>query len=126
MHPLPRVALRYSLPRVCHSARPLVASRGLSRKTNPALAVHATAQTESYRPEFVPKTPSALPITSNWRTLEDQPLTRESVRGLLNNAIPTIRHKAFLSKEECSRTVEIIQEHQVVSPVSLAAELNSG
>lgn len=59
--------------------------------------------------------------TSNWRTLEDQSLARASIRDLFENTIPTIRHKKFLSKEECRKSVEVIKTHQIVSsPEELA------
>lgn len=58
---------------------------------------------------------SFIRVTSNWRTLEDQPLTRASIRDLFENTIPTIRHEKFLSKEECQKSVEVIKTHQIGS-----------
>lgn len=54
--------------------------------------------------------PNKLQITSNWSTLEDKPLTRESLAELFANGNPCVRHKGFLSPEECERMVEIVHE----------------
>ncbi|EMR71343.1 putative signal transduction protein [Eutypa lata UCREL1] len=56
-----------------------------------------------------------IPVNSNWKAIEDQPLTGKSVHDLLENAIPAVRHQNFLSKEECSKLVDIIQEHGIGS-----------
>jgi hypothetical protein len=62
---------------------------------------------------------SKTQVNSNWRTLEDQPLTNRSINDLLANAIPSIRHPNFLSKEECERLVKIVTAHQIVSLLRL-------
>ncbi|KAI3317694.1 hypothetical protein HD806DRAFT_514017 [Xylariaceae sp. AK1471] len=54
-------------------------------------------------------------INTNWTTLEDQPLTGKSVKDLIQNVIPAIRHKSFLSADECSKLVHIVQQHQIGS-----------
>jgi hypothetical protein len=56
-----------------------------------------------------------LQVTSSWHTLHDQPLTRGALWNLLNNMIPSIRHKGFLTSEECHKAVEVIQSHKIVS-----------
>ncbi len=58
---------------------------------------------------------SSLLVNSNWTTLEDQPLTGGSVKDLIENTIPSIRRRNFLSKNECSQLVGLIQQHQIVS-----------
>ncbi|KAJ8123797.1 hypothetical protein ONZ43_g338 [Nemania bipapillata] len=54
-------------------------------------------------------------INTNWKTLHDQPLTTRSVNDLLQNTIPAIRHRNFLSADECSKLVDIVQKHQIGS-----------
>ncbi|KAI0014518.1 hypothetical protein F4780DRAFT_767864 [Xylariomycetidae sp. FL0641] len=51
-----------------------------------------------------------LKITSNWTTLEEKPLTNETLEDLFANRIPCVRHKGFLSHDECSRLVKIAKE----------------
>jgi hypothetical protein len=62
-----------------------------------------------------------LQIISNWKTLEDQPLTKVSLQELFSNEIPCVRHKGFLSHEECERMVRIVQDTKFVcfSPFSV-------
>jgi hypothetical protein len=54
-----------------------------------------------------------IQVISNWQTLEDQPLSKESINNLFLNTIPCIRHRNFLSKDECDRLVEVINTHQI-------------
>jgi hypothetical protein len=54
-------------------------------------------------------------INTNWTTLEDQPLTGQSVKDLIRNAIPAIRHRSFLTADECNKLVHIVQQHQIAS-----------
>ncbi|KAI0521400.1 hypothetical protein F5B22DRAFT_634765 [Xylaria bambusicola] len=54
-------------------------------------------------------------INTNWTTLEDQPLTGKSVNDLVNNAIPTIRHRGFLSADRCRDLVHIVQQYQIAN-----------
>lgn len=76
--------------------------------------------------------PNKLQITSNWSTLEDKPLTRESLAELFANSIPCVRHKGFLSPKECERMVEIVHETKFASgarfllPKSQANMIGSG
>lgn len=62
--------------------------------------------------------PRKLLVESNWTTFEDQPLTKENFQKLFANEIPCVRHKSFLTPEECQRMVEIV-EHQTTEFVGL-------
>ncbi|KAI1106531.1 hypothetical protein F4804DRAFT_300304 [Jackrogersella minutella] len=78
--------------------------------------VLAVARTHAPSSEFITQPYRAspgLPVNSNWSTLEDQPLTYRSVKNLLENTIPTIRQRNFLSNDECKKLVEIIKDHGV-------------
>lgn len=77
-----------------------------------------TADSEFYIQGRPSTSSHGIPVNSNWKAIEDQPLTGKSVHDLLENAIPAVRHQNFLSKEECSKLVDIIQEHGIVSPKS--------
>lgn len=55
-----------------------------------------------------------LQISSNWSTLDDLPLTKESLGQLFANDVPCVRHKDFLTPEECKRMVKIIEETEFV------------
>lgn len=56
-----------------------------------------------------------IQVTSSWTTLDEQPLTGESIAELFSNAIPVVRYPKLLSTEECARLVDIINTVQVVS-----------
>lgn len=80
----------------------LHSSRGLQARTE--------SISEQTQPEpIVPK----LQVTTNWRTLEDQPLTETSFRDLLSNNIPSIRHENFLSRDECQSLVNILESPKI-------------
>ncbi|KAI0838469.1 hypothetical protein F5Y06DRAFT_296546 [Hypoxylon sp. FL0890] len=50
-----------------------------------------------------------LQITSAWTTLEDRPVTKESLKQLFENEVPCLRHPRFLSAEECQRMVKVVE-----------------
>ncbi|EKG14423.1 hypothetical protein MPH_08412 [Macrophomina phaseolina MS6] len=54
-------------------------------------------------------------VHSNWTRLDDQPLTQQSLNDLLRNSIPSIRHAAFLSADECRQLVDIVHTHPIGS-----------
>lgn len=56
-----------------------------------------------------------LQIISNWSTLEDKPLTKESLTKRFANSVSCVRHKGFLPAKECERMVTITHETQIVS-----------
>jgi hypothetical protein len=62
----------------------------------------------------------SLRSNSNWRSIADQPLTKASLMSLFNNSIAGIRHKDFLSSEECQRLVDVVTTHKMVSLASPA------
>ncbi|KAI1387348.1 uncharacterized protein F4822DRAFT_430102 [Hypoxylon trugodes] len=107
LSPLPR--LSRSLARVTTTQPP----RAFARLYSSAQAV---ASTPNDTPEFTAlghNNAQGLLVNSNWTTLEDRPLTHNSVYSLLQNSIPSIRHRSLLSKEECSKLVGIIQDHGI-------------
>lgn len=54
-------------------------------------------------------------IQTNWKTVEEQELTRESILYILSGTVPVIRQKGFLSQEECSKMVDVLKSHKIVS-----------
>ncbi|KAI0974374.1 hypothetical protein F4678DRAFT_458341 [Xylaria arbuscula] len=54
-------------------------------------------------------------IQTNWSTFREAAVTSESVLQLLQNQIPVIREKEFLTQDECQRLLEITKSHKIGS-----------
>ncbi|KAK6497319.1 hypothetical protein TWF506_004792 [Arthrobotrys conoides] len=68
----------------------------------------ATIDEKSY---FGPAAIQTVP--TNWRTFEDQPLTKVNIIDLFANRIPVIRRKHFLNQDELSKMLEILKAHEL-------------
>ena len=73
-----------------------------------------TLDIPAYPPLSTPPAFKPIQISSNWHTLDDQPLSSRSINELFSNTISTIRHPNFLSTEECARVVKIIRTEEIV------------
>ena len=73
-----------------------------------------TSEGPAYPHVSTPSAYKSIQVLSNWHTLDDQPLSSQSIKELFSNTISTIRHPNFLSAEECARIVEIIRTEEIV------------
>ncbi|GAD98458.1 hypothetical protein SNOG_14103 [Paecilomyces variotii No. 5] len=51
----------------------------------------------------------------NWTTFETRSISRQNFQDLLQNRIPDVRVRRFLSADECQSLVKIIKTHEIVS-----------
>ncbi|KAF2018302.1 hypothetical protein BU24DRAFT_345926 [Aaosphaeria arxii CBS 175.79] len=123
------LSTRLSFRRVVCQPRLLAYSscnqRRFSRYSNPVSNIQPALvndQHDSISPIApIPK----IQVTSNWHTLQDQPLTKDAIWNLFNNVIPSIRHTGFLSSDECQKVAEVIQSHRVKAYFEGIEEANS-
>lgn len=54
----------------------------------------------------------------NWTTFETRSMSRQNFQDLLQNRIPDVRVRRFLSADECESLVKIIKTHQIVGFLS--------
>ncbi|KAK6511886.1 hypothetical protein TWF481_000790 [Arthrobotrys musiformis] len=52
-------------------------------------------------------------VPTNWRTFEDQPLTKSNIIDLFANRIPVVRQKNFLNQDELNKMLEIVKAHEL-------------
>ena len=58
--------------------------------------------------------PKQHSLTTNWKTLEVQPMNKKSLFDVFAGTVPVVRQKDFLSNEECKRMVEVLKTHDIV------------
>ncbi|KAI0502804.1 hypothetical protein F5B22DRAFT_640628 [Xylaria bambusicola] len=52
-------------------------------------------------------------VHTNWFTFGEETLSSESIQRLLENRIPVVREKQFLTAEECRKLLEITKTHEI-------------
>jgi hypothetical protein len=58
--------------------------------------------------------PQKHAFETNWKTFEEQQMSRQSLFDVFAGTIPAIRQKAFLSREECAKMVKVLESHDIV------------
>ena len=51
---------------------------------------------------------------TNWRTFEDQALTKQSIFELFANRIPVARYPGFFDQEQLRTMLEVLRTHELV------------
>ncbi|PVI05771.1 hypothetical protein DM02DRAFT_684176 [Periconia macrospinosa] len=74
----------------------------------PARDANAGGEVDYFSP------PPTYSVKTNWRTLQDQPITLSSILDLFANRIPVLREKSFLSAAECAKMLEIVETHKLL------------
>ena len=99
----------------------LDASWSLRRPATTAAAATQAAVTASFAAEpGLPPSSAPAPYTSQWKTTEDVPLTRESFLDLLHGRTPLIRQPGFVSRDVCWT------HEQILSPQLAPYKHNTG
>ncbi|KAK9418508.1 putative Prolyl 4-hydroxylase alpha subunit Fe(2+) 2OG dioxygenase domain-containing protein [Seiridium unicorne] len=54
---------------------------------------------------------------TNWKTVEEQEMSKQSLFDVFSGSIPVIRQKKFLSQEECEKMVGVLKSHEILKGV---------
>ncbi len=59
--------------------------------------------------------PQKTTFETKWTTFQEQGMNKKSLYGVFAGTIPVIRQKQFLSPEECTKMLKVLNSHTVVS-----------